>query len=269
VAFVVRRSMGVRFGSQRMAENYLFRPAYSGEVYDTLLGLMRDQPRTVLDAGCGPGKLTLGLVDRVDRIDAIDPSEEMLRVARSLPKTDDPKIRWTCARAEDAELNGSYGLIVAGASIHWMDRDRVLPKFRDALSPDAFLALLAGDAPIDPPWEADATDFMLDFLERREGKRPTWWGNATSLISSPILTHPAFERAGSLVTRPIQVSQSIHDFLRCEHSRATWSEEILGERDSEEFDTRMTRILAPHANSGVLTYSMQTRIEWGMIRASA
>jgi len=258
--------MGVRFGSQRMAENYLFRPAYSPEVYDTLLGLMRGQPRTVLDAGCGPGKLTLGLVDHVDRIDAIDPSDEMLRVARSLPKSDDPKIRWICVRAEDAELQGPYGLIVAGASIHWTDRDRVLPKFRHAISPGAFLAVLAGDAPIDPPWESDATNFMLDFLERREGKRPAWWADATSLISSPILVHPSFERVGTLVTRPVEVRQSIDDFLRCEHSRATWSEEVLGEQDSRDFDLQMRRILTPHVKNGVLTYSMQTRIEWGTIQ---
>jgi SAM-dependent methyltransferase len=229
---------------------------------------MRGQPRTLLDAGCGPGKLTLGLVDYVDRIDAIDPSDEMLQVARSLAKSKDPKIRWMCARTEDAELQGPYGLIVAGASIHWMDRDRVLPKFCGALSPGAFLAVLAGDAPIDPPWESDATTFMLDFLERREGKRPTWWANGASLITSPILTHPAFEPVGSLVTQPVQVSQSIEDFLRCEHSRATWSEEILGESGSREFDAGMARILTPHAENSVLTYSMQTRVEWGTICAA-
>ena len=84
-----RRAMGVRFGSPRMAENYLFRPAYSKEVYDTLLGLLRGQPHALLDAGCGPGKIAFGLVDQVDRIDAVDPSEEMLRVACSFPERSD------------------------------------------------------------------------------------------------------------------------------------------------------------------------------------
>jgi SAM-dependent methyltransferase len=261
-----RRSMGVRFGSQRVAETYLFRPAYSKEVYKTLLGLLRDQPRALLDAGCGPGKITFGLVDHVDRVDAIDPSEEMLRVARSFPNSRDPKIRWACARAEDAELHPPYGLIVAGASIHWMDLDRVLPKFGRALSPGAFLAVLDGDAPIAPPREAEQTHFMLDFLERREGRRPQWWANAAERMGLPILTHPAFERTGSRVTQPIEVSQSIDDFLRCEHSRATWSEAVLGEGDTREFDAQMTRILTPHTVSGVLTYAMQTRIEWGIIR---
>ena len=59
-----------------MAANYRFRPDHSSEVYDTLSGLLRGRPRTLLDAGCGPGKIGRGLVDRIDRADAVDPSEE-------------------------------------------------------------------------------------------------------------------------------------------------------------------------------------------------
>jgi len=261
--------MGVRFASPRMADNYRFRPAYSNQVYETLLELLRDQPRTLLDAGCGPGKITLGLVDHLERIDAVDPSPEMLRVARSLPKSSDQKIRWVCARMEDAELNPPYGVIVAGASIHWMDLDLVLAKFEKALSDTASLVVLDGDAPIDPPWETEASRFMQDFLERRDGKRPEWWVSARRRLGLPILVHPAFERLGSLIVRPVQVSQSIEDFLRCEHSRATWSEDVLGENGSQHFDAELKRILAPFATNGVLRYAVQTRIEWGRIRSSA
>src|SRR5215469_14885057 len=112
-----RRSYGARFASQRMAANYLFRPDYSSEVYDTLSRLLRGRPRTLLDAGCGPGKIVRGLVDRIDRADAVDPSEEMLRIARSLPAGGDPKIRWVNSPMEEAELTPPYGLIVAAESI--------------------------------------------------------------------------------------------------------------------------------------------------------
>lgn len=57
----VPTAYGHRFASRRMAENYQFRPPYSPEVYSTLLGLIAPQCRTVLDAGCGTGKITLGL----------------------------------------------------------------------------------------------------------------------------------------------------------------------------------------------------------------
>src|ERR1700730_10513959 len=95
------RANGERFASRRMAENYPYRPPYSAEVFDTLIGLVRDDPRIVLDAGCGPGKIARAIVDSVDRIDAVDPSAEMIRVGGSLPGGDNPKIRWLNARIED------------------------------------------------------------------------------------------------------------------------------------------------------------------------
>ena len=175
-----RRSYGVRFDSRQVVANYRFRPDYSKEVYDILVGLLRGHPRSLLDAGCGSGKIVRGLVDQIDRADAVDPSAEMLHMARSLRAGSDPKIRWVCARIEDADLTPPYGLIVAGASIHWMELDRVLPRFRENLAPGAFLALLDGDAPIDPPWEGESTRFMLDFLEETNGERPQWWGQRES-----------------------------------------------------------------------------------------
>src|SRR6516164_4906483 len=193
---VDRRYHGTRFASHRMAANYRFRPDYSSEVYDILAGLLRGQPRAMLDAGCGPGKIVRGLVNQIDRADAVDPSESMLRIARSFPEGCDPRIRWLCARIEDAELSPPYGLIVAGASIHWMEVDRALLRFRETQAPGAFLAVLDGDAPIDPPWEGEATGFMLDFLEKTEGERPKWWASTSLRLWQPILDHAAFECLG-------------------------------------------------------------------------
>ena len=248
-----------------MAANYRFRPDYSSEVYNTLSGLLRGRPRTLLDAGCGPGKIVGGLVDLIDRADAVDPSEEMLRIARSLPWGCDPKIRWVHARIEEAELNPPYGLIVAGASIHWMELERVLPRFKESLASDAFLAVLDGDAPIDPPWEPEATRFMLDFVEEIEGARPKWWANASQRLRQPILDHPAFERVGVVISDPFLVAQGITDFLKSEHSRATWSEDHLGEKASAQFDEGLRKVLTPFASDGILRFSVQTRVEWGRI----
>ena len=260
-----RRSYGARFGSRRMAANYRFRPDYSSEVYDTLSGLLPDRRRNLLDAGCGTGKIVRGLVDQFDRADAVDPSEEMLRAARSLPAGGDPKIRLVSARIEEAELSPPYGLIVAAASIHWMELDRVLPRFRESLAPGAFLAVLDGDAPIDPPWEGEVTRFMLDFLENLEGERPKWWASAGQRLRQPILDHKAFQRVGVMISKPVRVAQNIADFLRCEHSRATWSEDHLGEKATAQFDDGLSELLTPFATDGILTLSVQTRVEWGRI----
>ncbi len=237
------RARGRRFSAARMAENYLFRPPYPAEVYDKLLELMSGRPRILLDAGCGTGKITLGMIDHVDRADAVDPSEAMLGVARSLAGANSLKIRWIHSTMENASLDPPYGLIVAASSIHWMDLDRVLPRFGDALADGAMLAVLDGDAPVDAPWEREETAFMIDFVAAREGRRPKWWKTVSERFAEPILVHPAFERIEHRISAPVMFSQSIEDYLRCQHSRATWSEDVLGEKACAEFDAAMTALL--------------------------
>ncbi|HXM88951.1 MAG TPA: methyltransferase domain-containing protein [Candidatus Acidoferrum sp.] len=250
-----------------MAENYRFRPPYPVEVYDTLLELIRGHPRILLDAGCGTGKITLGLIDQIDRADAVDPSDAMLRVARSLPGAASAKIRWIHAAIEDAPLDPPYGLIVAASSVHWMDLDRTLPRFADALADGAMLAVLDGDAPVDAPWEREETDFLIDFLAAHKGRPRTWWKTMRERLAEPVLVHGWFESLGHRITAPVAFSQSIADYLRCQHSRATWSEEHLGEKASAEFDAALTAILRRHTHDGMLTFDVQTRIEWGRVRS--
>ncbi|MGH7781199.1 MAG: class I SAM-dependent methyltransferase [Candidatus Binataceae bacterium] len=261
-----RRSYGNRFASRRVAENYLFRPPYPPEVYSTLLGLIAVKSNTVLDAGCGTGKITLGLVDHADRIDAVDPSDEMLRIARSLPQSDSPKIRWIRSTMEEAPIDPPYGLIVAGLSIHWMKLERVLPRFASALADGALLAVLDGDAPVAAPWEHNEISFEMSFLEKIDHRPQDRWRTIRERLEEPILVHPAFQPAGHKVTAPSQIVQSVEDYLRCQHSRASWSENHLGAEASREFDARMAELLNPHAVNGMLKFAVQTRIEWGRIR---
>jgi SAM-dependent methyltransferase len=249
-----------------MAENYRFRPPYPTEVYTTLIELMRGHPRIILDAGCGTGKITLGLIDHLDRADAVDSSDPMLRVARSSPAAASPKIRWVHDTIEKAPLDPPYGLIVAASSIHWMDLDRTLPRFADALDEGAMLAVLDGDAPVDAPWGREETAFMIDFVAALEGQRPKWWKTVRERFAEPVLTHPMFEQQGHRITAPVSFTQSVADYLRCQHSRATWSEDQLGAKASAEFDSAMTAILNRYARDGMLTFNVQTRIEWGRVR---
>jgi SAM-dependent methyltransferase len=265
-AAIINQGAGSRFASRRVAENYRFRPPYSNEVFETLLGLFEVRPRILLDAGCGPGKITLGLIDELDSADAVDPSAEMLRIARSLPKGDSPKIRWIQSTMEDAVLEPPYGLVVAGMSIHWMDISWVVQKFATALTPGAFLALVSGDGPVEAPWQDEERTFMVDFIYKVSGKHPSGWRGTREQLNDPLLLHSRFEPVGHKITSPMPVSQTIADYLRCEHSRASWSEDHLGDKLSAEFDSAMTKLLRPYARDGRLHFTVQTRIEWGHLK---
>lgn len=108
--------------------------------------------------------------------------------------------------------------------------------------------------------------FDAAFIQKIDGRAQAPWNTIGERIDDPILVHPEFERIGHLVTAPFQISQGIEDYLRCQHSRATWSEDHLGAETSREFDAGLTKILSRHAVAGMLEFAVQTRIEWGRLR---
>lgn len=128
----MRNDLGSVFADQEVVQLYRYRPPYPDAVFETLRKLIVE-PRTLLDAGAGTGAISRALAPFAERVDALDPSVAMLEAGRELPGGDDPRIRWIHGRAEDAALDGPYGLITCGASLHWMDLDAVLSRFRDWL----------------------------------------------------------------------------------------------------------------------------------------
>ena len=104
---------------------------------------------------------------------------------------------------------------------------------------------------------------MIDLVTKAEGARPKWWMTIEQRLDSPQVSHPQFALVSSRVTAPTTFQQSIADYLRCSHSRATWSEEHLGEQLTREFDSQMTELLSRYSVGGILTYEVRTRIDWG------
>jgi len=139
------RELGRVFADADVVRKYRYRQPYPPETFDILERLVVD-PRTVLDAGSGTGALTIGLARFAERVDAIDPSAAMQSEARRAPGGDSERIRWILGTAETAPLDPPYGLVTAGASIHWMDPDVVMPRFRESLAPGAVLAIVNSES---------------------------------------------------------------------------------------------------------------------------
>jgi SAM-dependent methyltransferase len=261
------RRRGERFAARSVAENYVFRPPYSSELYATLLGLIRDRPRTILDAGCGTGKIARGLINDCDRVDAVDPSMEMIRVGRTLPGGDSPKIRWLRGSIETVKLSPPYALAVAATSFHWMNPDVALKRFGEVLSARGVLAVLSGDSPVDTPWEPAEAALTIAVTSKADGvspaERATELKTAAERLAAPLVNHPRFAIEGTRITAPASFSQSIADYLRCLHSRQSLSVDHIGAEISRELDAALTRVLSRYAVNGMLTFGVRTRIEWG------
>ncbi|HEY7417432.1 MAG TPA: hypothetical protein VH593_19770 [Ktedonobacteraceae bacterium] len=57
------------FQEAGVAKSYRYRPTYPVATFDVLADLITDEPRHVLDAGCGTGAIARFLVERVDHTD--------------------------------------------------------------------------------------------------------------------------------------------------------------------------------------------------------
>ena len=99
----------------------------------------------LLDAGCGPGILTVRLAHLFTDAVGLDPDPAMLaegrRVANERGITN---IRWVQALAEDlpAAAPGPYRLVTFGQSLHWTDETQVADAVYEMLAPGGALALI-------------------------------------------------------------------------------------------------------------------------------
>jgi ubiquinone/menaquinone biosynthesis C-methylase UbiE len=95
---------------------------------DGIVWALAEEPRTVLDLGCGPGKLTQQLAELGHRTIGLDPSMKMLQgvIRKNLPAV--------CGTAEAIPLStATVDGVTAAQAFHWFDHARALPEMRRVL----------------------------------------------------------------------------------------------------------------------------------------
>jgi SAM-dependent methyltransferase len=123
------------------------RPAYAPGLEAALTqeaGL--DGTGRLLDAGCGPGVLTIRLAHLFQQAVGLDPDADMLAEGgRAAGKKGITNITWVQGLAEGlpAAAPGPYKLVTFGLSFHWTDEQHVAETVYDMLEPGGTLALIA------------------------------------------------------------------------------------------------------------------------------
>jgi len=116
--------------------------AWASAVLARLDGIAPDA--TVLDVGCGSGRVTEALLALVPRgqVLAIDQSEEMVELARA--RLGDRARVW-CQDVLDLTLEGPVDAIISTATLHWVrDHDRLWSRLAGALRPCGKLEVQCG-----------------------------------------------------------------------------------------------------------------------------
>ena len=249
-----------QFSDEAIAEAYVQYPPYSSEVFETLTGLIQDSPRIVLDVGCGTGELARPLAASVDRIDAVDQSAAMIRIGRGRDGGDRSNIRWICQSAEAFPYENGYSLIVAGASIHWMDWEAVLPRMAASLSPRGCLAIVGGHE-IAAPWSERLNNILPRYSTNKEFGR-------FSVIDELEERH-LFSVAGSVRTAPQQHQMRVDQYVELLHARNGFSRQRMDPQTADEFDTTVRELVAPFLQGDTLSLDMASTITWGHPEATS
>lgn len=107
------------------------------------IALAGDTPKSILDIGCGTGRLAVALAERGHRVTGADPSQGMMRVARSRPGTE--RVRWIDGDAATLALAERFDLIIMTGHVFqvFLENDEVraiLRNLRRHLAPGGRLA---------------------------------------------------------------------------------------------------------------------------------
>lgn len=242
------------FQERDVAGAYRHRPPYPAEVFDILVGLIAGTPRTVLDIGCGTGDLARPLVAHTARLDAVDFSRAMLEQGRRLPGGDHPRLRWLHGRVEEVALDPPYALVTAGESLHWLEWDVVLPRFRAVLAPGGYLALVGRETTPDP-WSA-----LGEIIARYR----TDGGYQPYDMIGELERHGLFRQIGERRTAPVPFAQSIDDYIESYHSRSGFSRERMGAARAAAFDEEARAALLRSHPGGTIILRVVGSIVWGL-----
>lgn len=128
---------------------------------DLLLDAVPHGAETVLELGCGTGRLTRLLATRAGHVEAIDADGTMIAIARETPPPGNVACRHSDVMTEPLEAGG-FDAIVSSAALHHLPLQPALRRFADALRPGGVLAAVAlprRDLPRELPVELAATSW--------------------------------------------------------------------------------------------------------------
>ena len=234
------------------AECYVHRIPYPEETFDVLRSLITDEATAALDVGCGTGNIARALAPFVDRVDAIDIAAPMIEVGRRLPRGASPNILWQVAPAESAGLRPPYALVVGGASLHWMDYEVVLPRFRKALTERGVLAVVRLSEAVESAWDKEIKEITERYSTAKEYvpfDMITIWEEAQ-----------LYRRVGTWITKPAPFEQSIENFIAAFHAQSNLTRAHV---DSERLDAEVHEVMKRHCPHGFVRRQVVAHLEWG------
>ncbi len=250
------------FQDESVVRAYRYRPQYPAATFELLAGLVPEscRPRAVLDAGCGTGFVARPLARLVDRVDAVDFSGAAIREGRRLPGGDRPNLRWIEGPIETAAVEPPYGLITAGASLHWFDWDVAFARFARLLTAEGLFVAVGMDHER-PDWMREELGPVLARYSMNKEFAPY----SAAGILAELEERGLFRLMGSAQTDTIEWRQPIGEWVESIHARNGFSRDRMDPREAAEADALFAEIASRHADGGdgMIRHRYAGKLLWG------
>ena len=131
------------------------------------LALAGREPLTILDMGCGTGRLAVALAERGHAVTGADPAPAMLDIACRRPGGE--KVRWIESKAATLDLGPVFDLIIMTGHVFQVfledeEISAVLANLRGHLAPDGRLAFEMRNAAV-RDWETWTPDETREVVQ--------------------------------------------------------------------------------------------------------
>ncbi len=252
------------FGDASVVHAYQYRPPYPPEIFEILISLIDTdaEPRTVLDAGCGPGVIARALVQAVDRVDAVDVAARMIEAGKALLGGNDPKLCWIHGAIEHAPLHPPYALIVAAASLHWMHWETIMTRFHDILTPGGHLAVV--EVETEPTRWSDALGFIGKYSMNQD-----FQSYNMGTVTQELAARGLFKLIGIKTTAPMLFRQPVDAYVESFHARNGLSRDRMNANAASEFDGMLLDLVSRHCPNGIVELQIMGRVIWGKPKPAA
>ncbi|MGA7329580.1 MAG: class I SAM-dependent methyltransferase [Rhodomicrobium sp.] len=200
------------------AQHYLAgRPPYAKGIISRIVKeLSLRAEDAVMDLGCGPGQLAMMFAPFVGSVLAIDPSVDMLRIARQMAD-EAANIRFKLGSSFDIgpEL-GTFRLVTIGRAFHWMDRLDTLQRLDSMIAEGGAVALFSDSHPRHSanawvePFRRITGEYAAGDVQRARRRSADWPSNEEILLASPFAR---LERWSVLEERTLPAAQLVERAL--------------------------------------------------------
>lgn len=193
------------------------RPSYAqGLIARIVKELQLRAADALLDLGCGPGQLAMLFAPFVGSVLAIDPSADMLAIARpAASKAANIRFESGSSFEIGPEL-GTFRLVTIGRAFHWMDRPDTLRRLDAMIERGGAVALFADSHPKHranawvEPFRRIIEAYGAGDAQRARRRSADWPSNEEILLASPFAR---LERWSVIEERTLPAAQLVERAL--------------------------------------------------------